>query len=57
MAGSHEDGQTVLNFNSFINKTGIARTEPLPAAAVDGSDAVEGDTFSYGDQTDGGCAG
>lgn len=41
MAGSHEDGQTVLNFKTFIKKTGIARTDPLPAATDEGSDVVE----------------
>lgn len=42
MAGSHEDGRTVLNFRPFLKKTGITRVKPLPAAAaVGGPDAAE----------------
>ena len=56
MAGSQEDGQTVLNFKSFIKKTGIARTEPS-AAPVDYSEGGERDTSSDQDQVDSGCDG
>lgn len=46
LTGSHEDGQTVLNFKSFIKKTGITRTEPSSVApTVDDFEASEGDTF------------
>eukprot|EP00752_Nemacystus_decipiens_P007651 g6840.t1 len=57
IAGSPEDGQTVLNFSSFMKKTGIARIEPFPAAAADGIDAAEGGTSLDPDQISGGCSG
>ena len=56
MAGSHEDGQTVLNFKSFMKKTGIAITEPLPPAAIDDSHAA-GDAYLERNEADGGWAG
>lgn len=58
MAGSHEDGRTALNFKTFIKKTGIARSEPMPAATnVAGTDSGEGGTLVDQDQADRGFAG
>lgn len=46
MAGSEDDGRTALNFRAFVKKTGIERSEHVPAQVAVDPDAAEDDRCS-----------